>query len=263
MSKGTVIYLPHGGGPFPVLGGMDHEKLISFLKSLGNIIPRPEEILVISAHWEEAVPTVINHPSPTLLYDYYGFPEQAYNIEYPAPGHPELAETIVSLLSSRNIQSGTEKNRGMDHGVFIPLKLIYPEADIPVTQLSLKSGLDAGEHLRIGKALKDLMERNILIIGSGFSFHNMQRFSVNGDESSDPANEDFQNWLIDTCCNEDSAAVREARLIQWASAPHGRYCHPREEHLLPLHLCQGITGTKGEVLFDDYVIGKRAIAIKW
>lgn len=261
--KADMIYLPHGGGPMPVLGGTGHEKMIAFLRDLSGRIPMPDEILVISAHWEEEVPTVISSENPGLLYDYYGFPEEAYRIKYPVPGNPGLANEITDLLENNGIESKRDSERGFDHGVFIPLMLIYPEASVPVTQLSLKRGLDAAEHIRIGRALRGLLDRDILIIGSGFSFHNMQAFSFKGNESPDKDNEAFQDWLIETCCEIGNDEDREKRLVNWTSAPGARYCHPREEHLLPLHVCQAMAGTEGQVVFDDYVVGKRALAILW
>ena len=262
-TEGTVIYIPHGGGPIPVLGGMGHERLTAFLQDLGRQLPLPEEILVISAHWEEPIPTVISSDSPGLLYDYYGFPQAAYEIDYPAPGNSHLADTIAAFLDEHGIDVRADAERGFDHGVFIPLKLIYPEANIPVTQLSLKAGLDPREHIHIGQALKGLMNRNILILGSGFSFHNMQAFSLEESELVDQANEAFQDWLIETCCELEDEELRERRLAEWTAAPNARYCHPREEHLLPLHVCQGIAGRGGKVIFNDYIVGKRGIAIEW
>ena len=137
--------------------------------------------------------------NPSMLYDYYGFPDKAYEIHYPAPGSPELANRIAELLNKNNIPSRIDLNRGFDHGLFIPLKLMYPQADIPSLQLSLLRGLDPAEHIALGKALHELMQENILVIGSGFSFHNMRAFSWQGTDSPDPANDAFQNWLIEVC----------------------------------------------------------------
>jgi aromatic ring-opening dioxygenase catalytic subunit (LigB family) len=260
---GDIIYLSHGGGPIPILGGFGHEKMIVFMKRLGSELPRPDEILVISAHWEESIPTIINAEFPKLYYDYYGFPEEAYTVKYPAPGHPELAEEILNLLRKNNNKAKTDSNRGLDHGVFIPLIMMYPQADIPVTQLSLIKGLDPQEHFSLGKALRPLMKRNILIIGSGFSFHNMSAFSMVESEIEDPRNNVFQEWLKDTCSGSHDEVFREQSLVGWTSAPNARYCHPREEHLIPLHVCQGIAENDGDIIFDDYIAGKRSLAIKW
>lgn len=260
MSSSTIIYLPHGGGPLPLLGGLGHEKMISFYKSLSEKLPRPDDILVISAHWEEDNLTILNSKNYQLLYDYYGFPEEAYKLTYPASGNTELVDTIKKNLQDINILEDGE--RGLDHGVFVPLSLIYPDADIPVTQISLFKSLDPKEHLELGKKLQFLNKRNVLIIGSGFSFHNLANFTLE-EEVEDLSNNQFQDWLIETCTKIDDDEVMEKRLIDWISAPHASYCHPREEHLLPLHVCAGIAGRKGETIFDDYIVGKRAIAIKW
>lgn len=260
MSSSTIIYLPHGGGPLPLLGGLGHEKMISFYKSLSEKLPRPDDILVISAHWEEDNLTILNSKNYQLLYDYYGFPEEAYKLTYPASGNTELVDTIKKNLQDINILEDGE--RGLDHGVFVPLSLIYPDADIPVTQISLLKSLDPKEHLELGKKLQFLNKRNVLIIGSGFSFHNLANFTLE-EEVEDLSNNQFQDWLIETCTKIDDDEVMEKRLIDWISAPHASYCHPREEHLLPLHVCAGIAGRKGETIFDDYIVGKRAIAIKW
>lgn len=187
--KGQVLYFSHGGGPLPLLGDPSHRAMVSFMQDLPSKIHRPQAILVISAHWEEQFPTVLGSENPPMLYDYYGFPDQAYKLSYPAKGNPELAKRIVDLLEKDGMVARFDEQRGFDHGLFIPLLLMYPEADIPVIQLSLVKGLDATTHLRIGKALKGLLSENILIIGSGFSFHNMQAFSWEESRKVDKEND--------------------------------------------------------------------------
>ena len=140
---------------------------------------------------------------------------------------------------------------------------MYPQADIPSLQLSLVRGLEPAAHLALGKALRELIEENILVIGSGFSFHNMQAFDWQGTSTPDPANDAFHNWLIEVCAGPISASEREQRLIEWQKAPSARYCHPREEHLLPLHVCAGMANKAATVVFDDYILGKRGIAFLW
>ncbi len=258
-----IIYLSHGGGPLPILGDPSHDKMVAFMKDLPGRIPRPEEILVISAHWEESLPTVITASSPPLLFDYYGFPQKAYDLDYPIPGNPELAQEVRDLLQEAGIESGETRQRGFDHGLFIPLMLMYPDADIPTTQLSLKKGLNPDEHLKLARALGSLTKRNILILGSGFSFHNMREFVWDQSEKADEANNSFQDWLIQVCTGEISNRERKKLLRDWHAAPNAPYCHPREEHLLPLHVCQGIAGKGAELIFDDYILGKRAVAFHW
>lgn len=261
--KARVVYLSHGGGPLPILGDASHKAMVDFMEKLPSNLGKPEAILVISAHWEERVATILGAASPTMFYDYYGFSREAYEITYEAPGDPELAKRIVDLLQKHKIPAAMDNQRGFDHGLFIPLKLMYPEADIPSLQLSLVSGLDPAAHIDIGKALGELMQENILVIGSGFSFHNMSEFYWKGNESRDKANDAFQNWLIEVCTGAGTQSERENNLKDWEKAPSARYCHPREEHLLPLQVCLGLSGKPAQVIFDDYIMGKRAIAFLW
>ena len=260
QNKARIVYFSHGGGPLPILGDASHQAMVDFMRQLPARLGKPDAILVISAHWEEHVATVLGAPLPPLFYDYYGFPDQAYEITYPASGSPEMAKRIVELLNGNRIPARVDSQRGFDHGVFIPLKLMYPQADIPVLQLSLLRGLDPAAHTALGKALRELMHENILVVGSGFSFHNMRAFSWQGTNAPDSANDAFQNWLIAVCTGPISQAEREQRLIEWEKAPSARYCHPREEHLLPLHVCVGMADKPAKVIFDDHILGKRGVA---
>jgi len=261
--KARVLYIPHGGGPLPLLGHPGHKELVDFLQGITSRFPVPEKILVISAHWEEDVVTITHGPNPQLIYDYSGFPQQAYEITYPAMGNPLLAEKIAVLLQKNMIQSCLDDRRGFDHGLFIPLKLMYPEAQIPCVQLSLMTGLDPEVHLKIGHALSTLLEENILILGSGFSFHNMRGFSFSGEPVPDPQNDVFQQWLIETSTGNFSTDERNRRLLNWFKAPSARYCHPREEHLLPLHVCAGMSRGSAELVFHGEVMGKRTCSLLW
>ncbi len=218
---------------------------------------------MISAHWEESAATLLGAKAPPLFYDYYGFPEEAYRIQYPAPGHPELANRILAILNKNSIPTRIDPERGYDHGLFIPLKLMYPEADIPCLQLSLLRGLNPSLHLALGKSLRELGGENLLVIGSGFSFHNIRAFAWQGTKIKDPANDAFQDWLIETCTAQSPESQRQQRLSDWGNAPSARYCHPREEHLLPLHVCAGMAEKRAQVVFDDYILGKRAVAFLW
>lgn len=258
-----IVYFSHGGGPLPILGDPGHRAMVEFMAGLSINLRRPDMILVASAHWEEGQVTLLGAQRPPMFYDYYGFPAQAYDIDYPAPGSPELANTVARLLDDEGIPARVDAERGFDHGLFIPLKLMYPEADIPCIQLSLLRGLDAAAHLAVGHALRGLDKLNILVIGSGFSFHNMGAFAWHGEGLPDAANDAFQDWLIDVCTASSDPARREQQLMSWVKAPSARYCHPREEHLLPLHVCAGMAGRVGTVIFDDKILGKRSIALKW
>lgn len=261
--KSQIVYFSHGGGPLPILGDESHQAMVDFMGQLPAQLGVPETILVISAHWEESVATLLGAQSPPMFYDYYGFPDKAYDISYPAPGNPGLANRIAAQMSERNLPVRIDSQRGFDHGVFIPLKLMYPEADIPTLQLSLLQGLDPAAHLAAGKALREFRSENILVIGSGFSFHNMRAFSRLGPNAPDQDNDAFQDWLIEVCTGPIPSAAREQHLMRWEDAPGARYCHPREEHLLPLHVCAGMADRPAKNIFDDYILGKRGVAFLW
>jgi 4,5-DOPA dioxygenase extradiol len=262
-NKARIVYFSHGGGPLPLLGDPGHKAMADFMKKLPNRIDKPYAILVVSAHWEENAATLLGASKPNMFYDYYGFPDEAYAITYPAPGAPELAMRIAALLEKKKIPARVDDQRGFDHGLFIPLKLMYPQADIPAFQLSLLRGLDPARHIALGKALRELRTEKILVIGSGFSFHNMGAFLWEGLDEPDPENDAFQDWLIEVCTGALSQSEREQRLIEWEQAPSARYCHPREEHLLPLHVCQGMADQPAELIFDDRILGKRSLAFLW
>ena len=263
QKKAQIIYFGHGGGPLPILGDASHQGMIDFMTRLPAQLNRPESILVISAHWEEDKATLLGAANPPMFYDYYGFPPEAYSITYPAAGNPLLAERIAGLLKANLVPAQIDPGRGFDHGVFIPLMLMYPEADIPCLQLSLVRGLHPGEHILLGKALRGLLNENILVIGSGFSFHNLRAFFGGQAGGPDTLNNAFQDWLIKTCTGSMVEEEREQRLTGWEKAPSARYCHPREEHLLPLHVCQGMAGTQAELIFDDKILYKRNVAFRW
>ena len=263
QTKTQIVYFSHGGGPLPMLGDPSHRAMVAFMRDLPRELARPEAIVVISAHWEEPEATLLGATAPPMLYDYYGFPEAAYTITYPAPGQPELAVRITDTLRQQGIPTRIDNVRGFDHGLFIPLALMYPQADIPALQCSLLRGLDPAAHLALGRALRTRLPENLLVIGSGFSFHNMGAFDWQGANRTDPANDAFQDWLIETCTGAMPEGEREQRLIDWEAAPSARYCHPREEHLLPLHVCQGLAGRPARMIFDEHILGKRGIALRW
>lgn len=262
--KATIVFIPHGGGPLPLLNDPGHAAMNRFLRAFPDTIAKPAAIIVISAHWEEPVISITASPSPPLLFDYSGFPAETYAYEYPAPGHPGLAERVRSLLQADGIEARLDHQRGFDHGMFVPLMLMYPEADIPCIQVSLSTSLDAAEHVRIGQALAQLKTEDLLILGSGFSFHNMQALMSKRDDTIDQRNQAFETWLAQTCSDPDiSEADREARLAGWEQAPHARYCHPREEHLLPLQVCYGIGQRAATTVFQEPVSGFITSAYQW
>jgi 4,5-DOPA dioxygenase extradiol len=260
----TVLYIPHGGGPLPLLDETGYQNLNHFLRSFHQTIDKPDAIVIISAHWEEPVISITANPEPPLLFDYHGFPPETYDYQYPAPGQSELAGRIHKLLGMAGIKSRLNHERGLDHGVFIPLMLMYPQADIPCLQISLSSSMDAALHIRLGQALTELKQDNLLILGSGYSFHNMQALMSKRDDSIDEKNQAFETWLAQTCSDTSLAEdEREQRLANWEQAPHARYCHPREEHLLPLQVCYGIGAAPAKTAFQEPVKGFITSAYLW
>ena len=216
---------------------------------------RPSAILVVSGHWEAPQPTVNVAERPTLLYDYSGFPEHTYRLTYPVAGSPALGLRVRELLADAGFPSAEERRRGLDHGVFIPLKVMYPQADVPLVQLSLDGSRDAARHLAIGRALAPLRDEGVLIVGSGMSYHNLREFFANRPESNLPA-EDFDAWLTEVLTNKDADA-RDAALAVWRAAPGARPSHPTPEHLLPLHVAVGAAaGDPGRRTYADHLLGK-------
>jgi aromatic ring-opening dioxygenase catalytic subunit (LigB family) len=237
-----VAFVPHGGGPWPFveLGfpKADLDALATYLRQVRQLpAATPKALLVISAHWEEAVPTVMTSEKPPMLYDYYGFPPESYGITWPAPGNPVLAARVRALLSGAGFSTAEDRERGYDHGTFVPLKLTYPEADIPCVQLSLQRGLDPAEHLKMGRALAPLRDEGVFIVGSGMTFHNLRAF---GDPRSRDVSAKFDEWLQEAATA--TVAIRDERLTNWTQAPFARFVHPREEHLLPLMVIAGAAG---------------------
>jgi aromatic ring-opening dioxygenase catalytic subunit (LigB family) len=194
-----------------------------------------------------------------LIYDYYGFPEHTYKIKYEAPGAPALAREIRELLTQAGIPARLDPQRGFDHGVFIPFKLIYPNADIPTVQLSLKAGLDPAAHIEIGRAIAPLREQGVLIVASGISYHNLRDFGVD----PNPASDRFDTWLAEAVSAPDPG-LRNERLLQWKLAPAARNAHPREEHLIPLMVAAGAARDDlGYKVFTDRIMGATVSAFSF
>jgi aromatic ring-opening dioxygenase catalytic subunit (LigB family) len=246
-----ALFLPHGGGPWPFVEGLgapgENAALAAYLGQLPALLPSPPRaLLVISAHWEAALPTVMTAPHPALFFDYYGFPPESYRLTWPAPGDPELAARVQALLGAAGLTSARDDGRGFDHGTFVPLKVAFPAADVPAIQLSLLSSLDPAAHLAMGRALQPLRDEGVLLIGSGMSYHNMRGF---GSERGLAASETFDAWLREAALAEP--ARRDAELTRWSEAPAARAAHPREEHLLPLMVVAGAAGAdRGRLGFD-------------
>ncbi len=247
-----AIFLPHGGGPWPFVDLPMFEQaetgaLSEYLVSLPAFLPEvPRALLVVSAHWERPVPTLMINDRPPMLYDYYGFPPESYRITWPAPGAPRLATRVSSLLAAAGFEPASDAARGFDHGTFVPLKVAFPDADIPTLQLSLLSSLDPGEHLALGRALAPVRDEGVLIIGSGMSFHDLRSFMTRRGRD---ASEAFDAWLRAAAQAEPDERARS--LERWEAAPSARAAHPREEHLLPLMVVAGAAGDdRGQVAYS-------------
>ena len=233
-----TYFISHGGGPWPwmkeQLGGAYDQLEASLARMPADIGRTPRAVLMLSAHWEAPQFTVQTHPAPPMLYDYVNFPDFTYRIRYPAPGAPDVAARVRALLADAGIESREDAARGFDHGMFAPMAVIWPQADVPVLQLSLKTGLAPDEHLALGRALAPLRDEDVLIVGSGLSYHNLRAF---GPAAHAPSAA-FDAWLQSTLAIADAAA-RSATLAAWERAPAARLAHPREEHLLPLMAALG------------------------
>jgi aromatic ring-opening dioxygenase catalytic subunit (LigB family) len=237
------------------------DAMSNWLSEVANTLPNePQAILVVSAHWETPIISVTSAATPELIYDYYGFPEHTYQLRYDVPGSPALAKEVCELLAASGIEAAVDPERGLDHGVFVPLKMMFPEAGIPVVQVSLHHSLDPMLHIDIGAALGPLRERGVLIVGSGMSFHNMAKLMSGEREIED--SDEFDEWLSESCQME--AAARTARLCDWSNAPAGRSAHPREEHLLPLMVAAGAgSHNGGRRIFRDRVMGSTVAAFQF
>jgi aromatic ring-opening dioxygenase catalytic subunit (LigB family) len=259
-----ALFLSHGGGPLPLLGDRTHSEMVACLKEIAETIGRPSTIIVVSAHWEAHNATVTSGENPSLIYDYSGFPQESYKIEYPCPGNPPLSRAIAKQLQQAGIDASLDNARGFDHGLFVPLKIMYPKADIPCVQLSLTNNLDPLAHIKLGRALKNLAGHSLLLIGSGFSFHNMKAFFSPETYDSRSANKAFEHWLLDTCSSQNiSEEERTRRLVDWEAAPYARYCHPREEHLLPLHVCYGFAESYCTKSYELHILNKESSMYLW
>lgn len=232
-----TFFISHGGGPWPWMHGMVDGPYAGLAESLRRLASDagavPRAILMVSAHWEAPEFTVQAHPCPPMIYDYYGFPEHTYHVRYPAQGDPALAGQVAELIRAAGLQADVDSERGYDHGMYSPMAVAYPNADMPTVQLSLKAGLDPQQHLALGRALAPLRQQGVLIIGSGLSYHNLRAFGPQARESS----EAFDAWLCQALALPP--AERSAALLAWEHAPYARQCHPREEHLLPLMVAVG------------------------
>ncbi len=267
-----TVFLPHGGGPWPFMDDSlfgtkeSWAHMRTYMEELSMVTPEtPRAILLVSAHWEAERPTLQTSPNPPMYYDYGGFPKHTYELEWPAPGAPELADSIRTRLENAGFQTSGDPERGFDHGVFVPMMLAYEEATIPTLQLSLKRGLDPAEHIAIGRALEGLRDEGVFIVGSGMSYHNLRALGGSMRGNVDPSvvrndSKAFDDWLAETIDLGGSAL--ETRLVEWERAPAARASHPREEHLLPLMVVAGAAGKDaGALPYRDVVMNAHVSAV--
>ncbi|KAL8501530.1 hypothetical protein ACS0TY_020884 [Phlomoides rotata] len=253
-----TFYISHGS---PTLSIDDSLPARPFLKSFRQkILPeKPKAILIISGHWETSEPAVnaVSGPSETI-YDFYGFPDKMYRIKYPAPGSPELANRVKQLLIKSGFETvHVDKKRGLDHGAWVPLMLMYPDANIPVCQLSVQTHKDATHHYRLGRALTSLKDDGVLIIGSGAATHNLRMMNRNGNAVASWAFE-FDNWIKEALLEGRYEDVNEYA----EKAPHAQKAHPSPDHFYPLHVAMGAAGenTRGELIHHSWSAGTLSYA---
>ncbi|MDB5709702.1 MAG: dioxygenase [Sphingomonas bacterium] len=256
--KQPTLFIPHGGGPCffmdpaggppdPMWRGMQ-DYLAGVIASLPE---RPRAILLISGHWEEDVVAIHVGNGQPLLYDYYGFPEHTYRLQWPAPGAPGVARRAAELLGDAGFATTEEAERGWDHGVFIPMMVAVPGADIPLVQLSLRRDLDAAAHIAMGRALAPLRDEGVLIVGSGMSFHNMR---VRGPAATEQA--DVWDAALTAAVTDRDPVTRADRVARWEDLPFARFAHPKEEHLMPLMVALGAgDDDAARCEYRDHVIG--------
>lgn len=236
-----TYFISHGGGPWPYMPEMQSanallaQSLADIPRQLGT---RPKAILMVSAHWVSRNGfKVMTCAQPPMLYDYHGFPEQTYKVSYPAPGAPWLAQRVSQLLSDAGLRHEADETRGFDHGAFVPASIMYPDADVPISQLSINAGYEPDLHLRLGQALAPLREEGVLIVGSGLSYHNLREIYGGGSEASAQFDAWLQHVMLDLPPQE-----RDRALIHWQTAPCARQAHPQEDHLIPLMVAAGAAG---------------------
>ena len=256
-----TYFISHGGGPWPWMRaqtGATYDRLAASLADLPRRIgAAPRAVLMVSAHWEADAFTVQGHARPPMLYDYGGFPAHTYAVRYDAPGDPVLARRVQALIAGAGLPAAFDAARGFDHGTFSPMAAIYPAADVPVVQLSLRRGLDPAEHLALGRALAPLRREDVLIVGSGLSYHNLRNFGPSARDASHA----FDDWL-DQAVVRTPPARRDAALVAWESAPAARLAHPREEHLIPLMVAAGAAGGEAaeRIYHEDDFMGGIAVS---
>jgi 4,5-DOPA dioxygenase extradiol len=232
MAALPTLFVSHGAPTF----ALDPGSTGAAIASLAARLPRPKAILAVSSHWETAASAVSAATAPETIHDFYGFPEPLYQLRYPAPGAPWLAERVAELLGQANLPIAIDGAHGLDHGAWVPLLHMWPKADIPVVQLSIQTHLGAAHHYAVGQALAPLADDGVLILGSGGITHNLREFRMSREnESVAPYVAEFCDWLADRLAADDTEAVVDYR----TRAPHAVRAHPSEDHFLPLFVAYG------------------------
>ena len=252
MTTQSTFFIPHGGGPcfFTDDPRGTWTGMAAFLRTLPDRLPQaPRGILLVSGHWETQGFAFTGSAAPSLIYDYGGFPAHTYALRYDVPGSPSLAARATELLHGAGMAASVDPLRGLDHGVFVPLKVAFPEADVPVVEMSIDLGLDPALHLAAGRALAPLRDEGVVIVASGMSFHNMRGY---GDPRFTAPSQAFDGWLLDTASAEPDERVR--RLTDWQDAPAARLSHPDAEHLLPLMVAAGASTGAGTRIYAEQVL---------
>jgi 4,5-DOPA dioxygenase extradiol len=247
------LFLSHGAPSLAIERGATPD----FLRGLGQALGRPRAIVVASAHWETGRPALTTGARPETVHDFHGFPEALYRIRYPAPGDPVLAEGILRRLSDAGIDAVGDAHRGFDHGVWVPLHLMYPQADIPVLALAVQPQLSPRHHYALGRVLAPLRREGVLVIGSGSSTHNLRELSFGGGSTPEWA-AGFDQWLATAV----TGGHTDTLLDYAAVAPYARRNHPTPEHFLPLFVALGAGGDtgRGRVLYRDFTYGSLSMA---
>ncbi len=233
-----VVFVSHGA-PDALLKAPD---AVACWSEIGRTVPQPSAILAVSAHWENQLPTVSLSDAPETIYDFSGFSPELYRMQYRAPGAPALAERTASLLSSAGLASARHANRGLDHGAWVPLSVMYPEANVPVMQLSLVRNAGPATHFELGRLLSPLRDEGVLIVCSGAITHNFAwlDWTADADQAPSPQAETFSNWVAERTAAQDVSA-----LLNYRSAPYGAESHPDEEHFMPFFVALG--AAKGNI----------------
>lgn len=246
------LFVSHGS---PMLA-LDPGATGVFWAELGQSLPRPAAVLCVSAHWMTAAPALSHAEHPATIHDFYGFPEPLYRLSYHPPGAPALADRAAALLQGAGLAPAIDPTRGLDHGAWVPLRSIYPKADVPVTQLAIQPRRDAAWHFKLGEALAPLRRENVLILASGGAVHNLRDLSREGGETPAWARE-FDDWLAQKLEAGDTAA-----LLDWEHAPQARRAHPSEDHFLPIFVAMGAAGrgARGRRIHQGFDLGSLSLA---